>query len=98
MNCNVCQDKIIENQANNKTFWYCRTCKDERTVWGYELPKKEPEKTEERKVYAKDDLYTGAEYHNSNIDPYYGNAHQPTHLTQKEIDELFADMYTGGAD
>src|ERR1700744_3804372 len=79
MECKVCKDKIIENEANQKKFWYCRTCKDERTAWGHELPKPEPEKTEERKVYAKSDLYgtyggghnqsTGLSHPSS--DPYY---------------------------
>ncbi len=31
MICHKCKNKGIENQANGKTFFYCRTCKDEIT-------------------------------------------------------------------
>lgn len=112
--CKTCKNEIIENEANGKIFYYCRTCKDERTVWGFELAKPESTKpVEERKVYAKldDDLYgTYGGGHNQSTDkshpmdpsydPYYGYGStiapgQSTRPTQKEIDELFNDMYQG---
>lgn len=109
--CKVCKNEIIENEANGKAFYYCRTCKDERTVWGYELPKPEPVEFERvnaiSEVRAKNDLYgTYGGGHNQQQqrppyqDPYYGYGSttapgQPTHLTQKEIDELFNEMYQG---
>lgn len=104
--CKVCKNAIIENEANGKTFYYCRTCKDERTVWGYELAKPETAKpAEERKVYAKDDFYgTYGGGHDQQPprplyqDPYYRpttTSGQPPHLTQQEIDELFNDKYQG---
>lgn len=29
MTCSKCKSKGVENQANFKKFWYCRTCKEE---------------------------------------------------------------------
>lgn len=86
MNCKVCKDPIIENEAGGKKFWYCRTCKDERTIWGYELPKLEEKpsdtKTEDKskRKNQETDLYgTYGGGHNSRpfdpyLDPYYSGA------------------------
>lgn len=101
--CNLCQDNIIENQANNKTFYYCRTCKDERTNWGYEIAKPEAKKeTKEpvRQVYSKDDLYGQYGGGHNQPDPYntWANVsvdYPPVYLTQKEVDEMFHDMFQG---
>lgn len=86
MNCKVCKDEIIENEAGGKKFFYCRTCKDERTVWGYELPKLE-DKPNDIKIEGQSkrknqeaDLYgTYGGGHNVRpydpyLDPYYGGA------------------------
>lgn len=114
MNCKVCKDPIIENEAGGKKFFYCRTCKDERTVWGYELPKLEDKPKDDIKIEGaskrkqqETDLYGtyGGGYNTSPkdpyLDPYYGtiNPSDPQTLTQDEIDELFAEFHNNqGAD
>lgn len=85
--CKKCEDELITNTANNKEFYYCRVCKDEKTSWGYELPKlEEPPKDLPKSTNSEADEF----WKGYSGDPGIGQT-----LTQQEIDELFQDMYSG---
>lgn len=110
--CKVCQNPIIENEAGGKKFWYCRTCKDERTVFGNKLPKLEDKPQDAPKADYSVNWHSQSKRKQQGTDLYgtygggfnqrppdaYLDPSKPQTLTQDEIDELFADFHNQGAD
>lgn len=86
--CKKCSDALITNIANNKEFYYCRTCKTEKSSYGYDIPVLEdPPIDIVRGVHKDVDEFW---------DQYTGDTGVGQTLTQDEIDELFRDMYSSG--
>lgn len=104
MKCTVCKDDIIENTAANKVFYYCRTCKDERTSWGYPLTKPEEKPKYTNDIYGSTSTttYYGPAKRKTDKTDLYGTTNPtpyiPQTLTQDEIDELFNVYHNQGAD